>query len=222
MNTTDIEKWYILVHNRDMLYPTLSKSFGSNYMVLSVPSLAAQSLDDTNASAISQYVYEIERTKWSMVSTSKNPCSDKGGQKSIMSCIEAHFEEKHRCWLPWTNSTKVGPTCPYNEVTEFYEDLVDTGMQEVALNMGCLASCEYTEFALRHIATEEELTHIGPNFITVILVITSGSYKVKEQYVVYDRSSFISDIGGYLGLLLGQSILTCYDILLKWIQKKRA
>ena len=30
------------------------------------------------------------------------------------------------------------------------------------------------------------------------------------QYVIYDYSSFIADVGGYLGLLLGQSLYSFY------------
>ncbi len=34
----------------------------------------------------------------------------------------------------------------------------------------------------------------------------TGRYEVREQYYVYDQDSFIVDVGGYLGLLLGHSI----------------
>ena len=30
------------------------------------------------------------------------------------------------------------------------------------------------------------------------------------QYVIFDYSSFIADVGGYLGLLLGQSLYSFY------------
>ena len=36
---------------------------------------------------------------------------------------------------------------------------------------------------------------------------------VRKHVYAYDRSNLISDIGGYLGLLLGYSILTFYDML---------
>ena len=39
------------------------------------------------------------------------------------------------------------------------------------------------------------------------------SYEEREEYYVYDEWSFIADVGGYMGLLLGYSLLSlCNDI----------
>ncbi len=35
----------------------------------------------------------------------------------------------------------------------------------------------------------------------------SGRFDVRRQYVLYDYNTFIADVGGYLGLLLGYSAL---------------
>ena len=44
-----------------------------------------------------------------------------------------------------------------------------------------------------------------------------GSFEVKEEYYIYD--SFLADCGGYMGLLLGYSWLSLYQILAdtRWI-----
>ena len=39
------------------------------------------------------------------------------------------------------------------------------------------------------------------------------------QYVTYDTNAFIADFGGYLGLLLGQSIIAMYDMLVLYMDK---
>ena len=46
-----------------------------------------------------------------------------------------------------------------------------------------------------------------------------GSYSVGEEYIVYDTSNFIADVGGYLGLLVGQSILGLYYWSAEWLAK---
>ena len=45
----------------------------------------------------------------------------------------------------------------------------------------------------------------------------------EEQYYVHDFYSFFADIGGYIGLLLGSSLLSLYDeavALLKYFKQK--
>lgn len=42
-----------------------------------------------------------------------------------------------------------------------------------------------------------------------------------SQYVVYDLDAFVPDIGGYLGLLLGHSIISIYDLGIAWIKSMK-
>jgi hypothetical protein len=37
-----------------------------------------------------------------------------------------------------------------------------------------------------------------------MLHYASGNYDVTQQYLIYDHDSLFADVGGYLGLLLGQ------------------
>ena len=43
------------------------------------------------------------------------------------------------------------------------------------------------------------------------VVITERSYEEREQYVIYDTNSFVADVGGYMGLLLGCSLMSLYN-----------
>ena len=40
--------------------------------------------------------------------------------------------------------------------------------------------------------------------------IARSKHEVREHYSIYDGNSFIADIGGYLGLLLGHSLFGIY------------
>ena len=50
------------------------------------------------------------------------------------------------------------------------------------------------------------------------------------QYIIYDWNDFVADIGGYLGLLLGQSVYGMYEILtnchykalVNWLKERKA
>ena len=39
-----------------------------------------------------------------------------------------------------------------------------------------------------------------------------GNYEVTNEYYTYDENSFIADVGGYLGLYFGLSILSFFDM----------
>ena len=49
------------------------------------------------------------------------------------------------------------------------------------------------------------------SFPNLELQINELSNEEKKQYVVYDFNSFIAEVGGFMGLLLGYSILSLYD-----------
>ena len=39
------------------------------------------------------------------------------------------------------------------------------------------------------------------------------------QFITYDANDLIADVGGYLGLLMGQSILALYDLGSEYFKK---
>ena len=42
---------------------------------------------------------------------------------------------------------------------------------------------------------------------------------IRKQYVIYDNNSFIADVGGFMGLLLGSSMLGLYNELESLLRK---
>ena len=49
--------------------------------------------------------------------------------------------------------------------------------------------------------------------------ILDSSTKVEDQYLLYEMDSFIADVGGYMGLLLGISLLSIYRAVEECIKK---
>ena len=47
----------------------------------------------------------------------------------------------------------------------------------------------------------------------------NGLYDEKEEYIIYDASSFVADVGGYMGLLLGFSLKGVAEMVEKWFNK---
>ena len=48
--------------------------------------------------------------------------------------------------------------------------------------------------------------------LSLKLFYNTGLYHIREQYYTYGLNSFVADFGGYLGLLLGHSILSAFDL----------
>ncbi len=96
---------------------------------------------------------------------------------------------------------------------------------------GCLSSCEKSEFRIRPttelrytvrvkqvfvIQLSNKLFQGAHDYFWLKLLLPTTEHAVKEQYVVYDGNSFVADVGGYLGLLLGHSLLGIYRDTITW------
>ena len=80
---------------------------------------------------------------------------------------------------------------------------------------GCLASCEKNYYSL----SQGVLSGGYNRDLHVKFKIMDRTYEEKEQYIIYDISSFIADVGGYMGLLLGCSLSSLYADMESFLQK---
>ena len=72
---------------------------------------------------------------------------------------------------------------------------------------------------LKIITNHKSCTPNNTSMVTLGLTHMTGSYNLEEQYYVYDNDSIISDIGGFLGLFLGYSILSIYFVVVEYCAK---
>ena len=105
---------------------------------------------------------------------------------------------------------------------------------------GCLASCQRRNYRL---LLDTERFRIKPTngskALNLTLYYPHGEYESKEevrqmqdiymyvcqiypqvpfQYIIYDHTSFVADVGGYLGLLIGQSMFSMYVMAEEWVR----
>lgn len=52
------------------------------------------------------------------------------------------------------------------------------------------------------------------------MIVNDGVIEVLEEKPLYNGNDFVADVGGYLGLLLGASILTIYQDATKFLADK--
>ena len=106
---------------------------------------------------------------------------------------------------------------------------------------GCMSSCDKYHFST-HPRSDLKFYHSNISSLMISFMIPNGHNEVKEQvnsiistsftendaikqqnkfqYWLYDFDSFIADVGGYLGLLLGQSIFGAHQILSEWLARR--
>ena len=79
---------------------------------------------------------------------------------------------------------------------------------------GCMPGCSKSHFDL--VTLEKHRTN--KTKLIVHLMYNRGEFDQTEEFYIYDYTSFIADVGGYLGLLLGYSLLSIYHAFMTWIQ----
>ena len=81
----------------------------------------------------------------------------------------------------------------------------------------CTPGCKRVEYTAK-------LFNTAPNSALtdqweLSIFFAKDKFQVKEQFYIYDDANLIADFGGYLGLLLGYSLLGFYDTLMDLCEK---
>lgn len=221
LNATGFDLLVVYVHNRGTVNLSLNREYGSTFCSLVFK-------EEFEKDALFEHHYEIERTKWSLARTHKMPCSsDERADCDVLSCVYSGWEESMGCGMPWrTNSDKrlCNTSEEYDEIIDKLMDFKESGEREIGNKYGCLASCSRFSYSLKEFRGKKGTipdSLSGSDVIVVNFIILDPTYTTKVQYAVYDHNNLIADIGGYLGLLLGQSILTFYDLVVEWIVRRK-
>ena len=84
---------------------------------------------------------------------------------------------------------------------------------------GCSPSCSRREFTVTKFLETEGPSPKNSSMAKVIFYYSTTKYKTKEQFLTFTVSDFIANVGGYLGLLLGHSIMSLYDGIIRLSSK---
>ena len=116
--------------------------------------------------------------------------------------------------------------------------LYSADANEISRVTGCLARCDTFRYTIKeHRSLQQSRNAWTNNTLDLAFWFLSGEHEVREQvscaaiitvqsytsghlthknsfqYIIYDGNSFVADVGGYLGLLVGQSFYGLYDVL---------
>ena len=98
-----------------------------------------------------------------------------------------------------------------------YYEVMENALRTNVQLTDCLPPCSYTEY---RIATTQKSIPTNP---TLILWLTSPYLLVETEQTLYPFQYLVADVGGTLGLFLGISFMTFWDVMkviVKVIDKK--
>ena len=147
-------------------------------------------------------------------------CVNEGALEPVGRCIVRYFEEAHDCTSFHLMANKTKTFCDRQKSGSIV-DTLDTWKTwpevDIVDQTGCLPHCERDEISLHEIEDESRSwKQTKYPTLTMIFLFEDGTYQFQEEYVVYDFNDFIADVGGYLGLLLGHSVLSIYFMSMEW------
>ena len=138
-------------------------------------------------------------------------------------CLNNYYTSKLNCTLPWVQAYNQEHTslCDGKDKFEEFRNLSMSirglGATNELYERGCIISnCKQKSW---NIASVKMLKN--PKNFTWPVFIFSGRTKVllRNEIELYTISSFFADIGGYLGLILGESLVSYFLLVVKWVQK---
>ena len=148
-------------------------------------------------------------------------------------CLNEYYASKLNCTLPWVPSNN--PNNPQNrqqcqgkeKFTEFRNLSMSIGNPEVIGELkkkGCIIpNCEERTWHIQS-AQKENISISMPDISGQNLLLTidfphSSKVLVRNEINLYTVSSFFADVGGYLGLLLGESLISYFLLIIQWLKK---
>ena len=117
----------------------------------------------------------------------------------------------HPCRLPWDSWTSpLLPVCytmkQMKSHRKIQQELVRAVETDLINMTGCAVPCSYMQF--KHVGSKVKSE---TSFGFILRFAKTEVFEEKEAYV-YGFVSFVSEFGGSLGLFLGFSFLTVWDI----------
>ena len=207
-------EWTVIIHDRGHYIHGALYKYGSanSYTV------------HHNVKSSLMTVHEVQKKEVTYLNDERTPCQSKPRSEEISTCIQHYIENTMRCRLPWhSNQSKTLPQC---KKLDQYEDFLNNYLwisnqkeASIAKVTGCLPSCKRNEFDVKVVNRIKMPSEDGKLYYSALFYYPSGSYTEKSYYYTYEFSDYLADIGGYMGLLLGYSLISFYDGF-KYILKK--
>ena len=181
--------------------------FGSSRYVVNVNALL------TCSGAKSQILH-IKKSHLKAVDQPSSRCRDESSGINASACIANYIERELGC-NPSVYGSKYSKGLPCTTKDQLLrfdlisQELSGSNDHDIYNKTGCSPLCDRNVYSI----IADPMTCWDDyyyNEFQLLMRITDRTYEERTQYIIYDTDSFIADVGGYMGLLLGYSIMSLY------------
>ena len=211
-----------------MYIPHDGNIYGSNFKRLYIQK------PEMNRSYAIDYLWNLGVTKTHLKNLDRpsQRCSSEtdATKTTTTECISEFIYKELGCKIPiygmvpmYTNA-EICATSSFTRLKGIVRDM-RLLEQSVYNASGCLGPCERNAYEISEsyppqtVVTKRLLGTENPDVLRLKVALRNGMYELKEQYVIYGPDSLIADVGGYMGLLLGCSLLGLCQSIGKWVQR---
>lgn len=160
------------------------------------------------------------------INKSNYTCNDKNSI-SFMNCAEDYYSKKLGCMLPWALKNNVKNDtmnlCKGKEKFDYFKDIamniLKPNESKEFINEGCLKpNCMQRSWKIKNQRLIEETYKDTPIAGFQFEMPPNTKILVREEVKLYTLINFFAEVGGYLGLLLGESLISYLITVSKWLQ----
>ena len=136
-----------------------------------------------------------------------------------MHCVENYYSKKLGCLLPWSIKDRqnhaTGNVCKgkdkYREFKNISMNILRTEQTKELIKEGCfIPNCQQRSWEMK----KDRLAHsTGFEF----MMPQKPKVFERREVKLYTPINFFAEVGGYLGLLLGESLISYIIVISKWI-----
>ena len=210
LGLTNIMFWYLTLHEKNHFVPGSGGLFGSTFVLSNPPQY------ENNKTKFFGSNYDMQVTNSRYLNEEGNKCNESEELADFNLCYEKYVESNMNCSVTWRkqNGTLL-PDCSTDSQKDFLanvtKDIETMGEKKIYQSSGCFPSCSRREFSVTKFMDSDESSSKNKSIAKVTFYYSSTKYKTKEQYLSFTLGDFIANVGGYLGLLLGYSVISLYD-----------
>ena len=169
---------------------------------------------ETKSQHISRLTMEIKNK----VNSNHDPCFD--SIETSQTCVDNIIVDALKCNPKWIKTQKSFKTCSGSEKFRDFIKISKNLVINSTLSKHCYPNlCTEVKWNLK--SSKSITNNFNENATSFTYYIPSNTkVQFMEEILIYSWSNLLADLGGYLGLYLGGSILSLFDLVFNMILQK--